>query len=83
MAIALMSVAGVQTVAGAAPVRTAGTPGKAAQHASVNFKAIAREEALGPMPLNEHRRIHHPVLRAAEGSDALNPSQAAAQEQAP
>jgi hypothetical protein len=58
---ALMSVVGVQTVAGAAPLRIAGTPGKAAQHAVINFKTKAREEAYGPMPLNERRRIHRPL----------------------
>ena len=86
-AIALMTLAVVQTVAGAAPLRIAGTPGKAAQHASIDFKAIGREEAYGPMPLNEHRWIHRPVARAADGalqgSDLLNASQAATQEQAP
>ena len=85
--IALMGVAGFQTVAYAAPLRIAGTPGKAAQRASISFKAIAREEALGPMPLNEHRSIHRPVARATnralESSDGFGAPRAAAQEQAP
>jgi hypothetical protein len=58
-------VTGVQSLAGAAPVRVTGTAGKAQQHASIDFKAIAREEAYGPMPLNEHRMIHHPVPRTS------------------
>ena len=61
-AIALVSVVGVQTLAGAAPVEVTGTAGKAAQRASINFKAVAREEAFGPMPLNEHRKIHRPFV---------------------
>ncbi|MGH7913501.1 MAG: hypothetical protein ACREPW_02470, partial [Candidatus Binataceae bacterium] len=85
-AIALMSVVGIQTLAGATPVQTDGMAGTAAQRALINFKAIAREEALGPMPLNEHRKIRRPMARDAGGalpdSDALGAPQALAQEEA-
>lgn len=67
-AIALVSVVGIQTFAGAAPVAITGTAAKAAQHASFNFKALAREEALGPMPLNEHRTILRPVAPRIEST---------------
>ena len=67
-AIALVSVVGIQTFAGAAPVAITGTAAKAAQHASFNFKALAREEALGPMPLNEHRTILRPVAPRSEST---------------
>lgn len=86
-AIALVSVAGVQALAAAAPVQVTGTAGKAAQRVSINFKAITREEAYGPMPLNEHRKIHRPVSRTADAalqsSDGSGSSRTAAQEQAP
>jgi len=65
IAIALVSVGGIRTAAKAAPVGITGTAAKAAQHASFNFKAGAREEALGPLPLNENRTIHRPVSRNA------------------
>ncbi len=82
--LALVSIAGVQTLAGAAPVQVTGTAGKAAQHATINFKTAAREEALGPMPLNEHRSIHRPAARRAgqalESSDVLAVPQATAQQ---
>jgi hypothetical protein len=58
--IALVSVGGVQTLARAAPIQATGTVGKAAQHASINFKTVAHQEAFGPMPLNAHREIHRP-----------------------
>ena len=67
-AIALVSVVGIQTFAGAAPVAITGTAAKAAQHASFNFKVLAREEALGPMPLNEHRTILRPVAPRIEST---------------
>jgi hypothetical protein len=67
-AIALVSVVGIQTFAGATPVAITGTAAKAAQHASFNFKALAREEALGPMPLNEHRTILRPVAPRIEST---------------
>jgi Putative Ig domain len=67
-AIALVSVVGVQTLAGAAPVQATGTAGKAAQRASINFKTVAREEAFGPMPLNEHRKIHRPLAPRIESA---------------
>jgi hypothetical protein len=68
-AIVLVSVvAGVQTLAAAASVQVTGTAGEAAQHASFNFKAGAREEALGPMPLNEHRTILRPVAPRIEST---------------
>jgi hypothetical protein len=67
-AIVLVSVAGAQTLAAAASVQVAGTAGEAAQHASFNFKAGAREEALGPMPLNEHRTILRPVAPRIEST---------------
>lgn len=67
-AIALVSIVGIQTFAGAAPVAITGTAAKAAQHASFNFKALAREEALGPMPLNEHRTILRPVAPRSEST---------------
>ena len=85
-AIALVSILGTQVLAGAAPIRISGIAGKAAQHASFNFKAIAREEALGPMPLNEHRVVHRPFAPridstiedeealAAPGSEATAPA---------
>ena len=78
-AIALVSVVGIQTFAGAAPVAITGTAAKAAQHASFNFKALAREEALGPMPLNEHRTILRPVAPRIE-STSENESTVAAPE---
>jgi Putative Ig domain len=86
-AIALLAVVCVQPLAGAAPVRISGTTGKAAQHASINFKGIAREEAWGPMPLSEHRTIHRPVAPPTDGAlqrgDGLGaPPRAAGQEQA-
>jgi len=85
--IVIVGVAGVQTLAWPAPLRVTGTAGKAAQHASINFKTISREEALGPMPLNEHRTIHRPVARAAtdgapESSNGFDASEVAAPEQA-
>ena len=61
-------VAGVQTLAAGASVQVTGTAGEAAQHASFNFKAGAREEALGPMPLNEHRTILRPVAPRIEST---------------
>jgi Putative Ig domain len=67
-AIALVNVVGVQTLAGAAPVQATGTAGKAVQHASINFKTLAREEAFGPMPLNEHRGIHSPLAPRIEST---------------
>jgi hypothetical protein len=82
-ALALVSVVVVQTLARAAQVRVTGTVGKAAQHATMNFNAAAREEALGPMLLNEHRTIHRPVARATGGalqsSDANGTQQAASE----
>jgi len=80
-AIALVFVAGVQTLAGAAPVRVTGTAGKAAEHASIDFKAIAREEAYGPMPLNEHRMIHHPVPRTSGAAPQNGPVPGASPEE--
>jgi hypothetical protein len=68
IAIVLLGVVCVQTFADAAPVSIRGTAGEAAQRASINFKAIAREQALGPMPLNEHRTIHRPMARPTDGA---------------
>jgi hypothetical protein len=86
-ALALVSVAVVQTLATAAQVRVTGTAGKAAQQATMNFTAAAREAALGPMPLNEHRTIHRPVARATGGAlqsgDPLGTQAAAEQELSP
>ena len=86
-AVVLVSVVVVQTLATAAQVRVTGTAGKAAQHATMNFTAAAREAALGPMPLNEHRTIHRPVARATGGAlqsgDALGTQAAAEQELSP
>ena len=67
-AIGLLSVICFQTLAGAVPLIVSGTAGRASQHVSINFKGISRDEALGPMPLNEHRGIHRPVARPADGS---------------
>jgi hypothetical protein len=67
-AIALVSVVGVQTLAGAAPVKSTGTAGKAAQRALINFKKAAREEAFGPMPLNEHRKVPRPLAPRIEST---------------
>lgn len=82
-ALALVSVVVVQTLARAAQVQVTGAAGKAAQHATMNFNAAAREEALGPMLLNEHRTIHRPVARATGGalqsSDAIGMQQAASE----
>jgi hypothetical protein len=82
-ALALVSVVVVQTLARAAQVQVTGAAGKAAQHATMNFNAAAREEALGPMLLNEHRTIHRPVARATGGalqsSDANGTQQAASE----
>src|ERR1700738_875724 len=86
-AVVLVSVVVVQTLATAAQVRVTGTAGKAAQHATMNFTAAAREAALGPMPLNEHRTIHRPIARATGGAlqsaDALGTQAAAEQELSP
>src|ERR1700694_5556503 len=83
-AVVLVSVVVVQTFARAAQVRVTGTAGKAAQHATMSFAAAAREAALGPMPLNEHRTIHRPVARATggalQGGDALATEAAGEQE---
>jgi hypothetical protein len=67
-AIALVSVVGVQTLAGAAPVEATGTAGKATLRASINFKTLARAEAYGPMPLNENRKIHRPLAPGNESA---------------
>jgi hypothetical protein len=81
-AIALVSVAGVQTLAATAPIQVTGTAGKAAQHASFNFKAIAIEEALGPMPLNEHRTILRPVAPRIESATESEGAPAAPESEA-
>jgi hypothetical protein len=84
-ALALASVVVLQPLAKATEVRVTGTAEKAAQHATMNFNAAAREEALGPMPLNEHRTIHRPVARATGGalqsSDALATQRSTAEQQ--
>jgi hypothetical protein len=80
--IALVSIVGIQTLAKAAPVRITGTVGKAAQHASFNFKAIAREEAFGPLPLNEHRTIHRPFAQRMESATETQEALASAEIQA-
>jgi hypothetical protein len=88
MVITLITAAGVQVGAGALPLRTTGTPGTAAQHTSINLKAIAHEVAYGPMPLNEQRTIHRPLAPRSESfnespaktvseSDTLAPTAAA------
>ena len=83
MAIALVSIPCVQTLAAAAAVRATGTAGQASQHASFNFDAAAHEEALGPMPLNEHRTIHRPLSplsqSTSQNEDAAAAPQSAAQ----
>ena len=81
-AIALVSVVGAQTMAGAAPIQMTGTVGKAAQHASMNFKRVVREEAFGPMPLNEHRQIHRPLAPRIESATENEEAIAAPQNEA-
>jgi hypothetical protein len=80
--IALVSIVGIQTLAKAAPVRITGTVGKAAQHASFNFKAVAHEEAFGPLPLNEHRTIHRPFAQRMESATESQEALASAEIQA-
>jgi hypothetical protein len=56
-----------------------GTAGKAVQHSVVNFKAMAHDEAYGPMPLNEYRLIHRPAavtsIVTRKDRESLDPAQ--------
>jgi hypothetical protein len=82
-AIGFAGVAAAQTFACAAPVQVTGTAGKAAQHASINFKEAAREEALGPMPLNQNRNVHRPFGAHIESTIENKRALAAPESQAP
>jgi len=55
-------------------IRVKGKAAKASLHTSINFKAIAHQEAYGPMPLNEHRLIHRPMPQVNAAMQNFAPS---------